>query len=173
MKSKMKQIFSVVMVLAMVVSLTACGEEITLESRTVNGVTLSVPGDFGEFAANGAVQMAADEDSTAGIAVSEKADAQGFTASDYDQDTYQQAYTTNYTDVTFETFDNSSELDGNSALYVKFNATTSNDVKLTIYSYIVFFEDGTCQSVALDYTVDADTSLETNIDSVLKSIKMS
>lgn len=171
MKSKTRYIFSVLMVLVMAVSLTACGE-VTLESRTVNGVTLSVPDDFGEFKASGGVQMATDEDATAAVAVSEKADAQGFKAADYDQDTYQQAYMSAYKDVTFEKFDNNAQFDGKSALDVKFKATTEKGVKVTVYNYIVFFEDGTCQSVSLNYSDGSDSSMETSIDNVIKSIKM-
>lgn len=87
---KIKHIFSALMIFAMAVSLTACGEEITLESRSANGVTLNVPSDFNAFADNNGMQMATDEDSTATIRISAKGDAQGVTASDYAQESYQQ-----------------------------------------------------------------------------------
>lgn len=168
---KIRHIFSVLMIFAMAVSLTACGEEVTLESRSVSGITLNVPSDFNAFTDNGEMQIATNEDSTATIVISAKGDAQGIKASDYDQDSYQQAYLGTYSDVSFEKFNNSAELDGKSALFAQFKGTTEKDVKAVSYNYIIFFEDGTCQSIFLSFSDDADTSLKTNIDSITKSIK--
>lgn len=171
MKNKITHIFSVLMVCIMAVSLTACGEEITLESRTVNGITLNVPSDFKAFEEKEGMQVATDEDSNATIIISPKADAEGVKASDYDQDSYQQANLTTYTDISFEKFDNKADIGGNSTLYAKFKGTTQNKVKVVVYNYVIFFEDGNCQSLFLSYADNGDTSLRTNIDNVTKSIK--
>ncbi len=171
MKNKISPILSVLMVFAAAVSLTACGVE--LESRTISGVTISVPSDFNEFKDQSGIQTATDEDSTATILISAKGDAQGIKASDYDQNTYQQAYLGSYKDVSFEKFDNAATLDGKTAIYAQIKATNSKDVKFVMHNYIVFFDDGNCQTVSLGYADDGDTSLKSNIDEVLKSIKIS
>ena len=171
MKNKIKHIFSAFVVFAMVVSLTACGEDVTLESRSVNGITLSVPSDFNAFADNNGMQMATDENSTATIVISAKGDAQGIKASDYNQDSYQQAYLGSYSDVSIEKFDNNAELDGNTTLLAQIKGTNDAGIKVVVYNYITFFEDGTCQSISLSFSADNDSSLKTNIDNITKSVK--
>lgn len=171
MKNKITHISSVLMVFAMVIGLTACGVE--LESRTTSGVTLSVPSDFNEFKDQSGMQIATDEDSTETIIISAKGDGQGIKASDYDQDTYQQAYLGAYKDVSFEKFDNAATVDGKTAIYAHVKATNDKDVKFVMHNYIIFFDDGNCQTVSLGYADNGDTSLKSNIDEVLKSIKFS
>ena len=56
-------------------------------------------------------------------------------------------------------------------MYAKIKGTTEKDVKVVVYNYFIFFEDGTCQTIFLSFADDGDTSLKANIDSVIKSIK--
>lgn len=42
---------------------------------------------------------------------------------------------------------------------------------MTLHNYIVFFEDGTYQNILFSYANDGDTSLHSNIDKVIKSVK--
>lgn len=173
MQNKMKHILSVLMVFVMVVSLTACGEEVTLESRTVNGVTLNVPSDLSAFADVEGDQRAQDENSLASITVSQKNDdAQGITAADYDQDTFQQSYMGSYTDVSFEKFDNGAQIDGKTALYTVVKATNPRNVKIVLHMYMVFFDDGKVQNIVIFYSDENDNSVKTNIDNIIKSIKI-
>lgn len=88
------------------------------------------------------MQMATDEDSTATILISAKGDAQGVTASDYAQESYQQAYLGPYSDVSFEKFDNNAELDGKSTLFAQFKGTTALTILIvtaTVFYLPVYF----------------------------------
>lgn len=172
MRNKMKHILSVLMVFVMAVSVTACGEEVTMESRTVNGVTLNVPSDLSAFADVDGVQRAEDENSLATITISPvSGDTQGITAADYDQESFQQAYLGSYTDVSFDKFDNSFEIDGKSTLYTVVKATNPRNVKVVIHMYMVFSDAGV-QIITIFYSDENDNSVKTNIDNITKSIKI-
>lgn len=171
MKKQVKCIVSVMLAFALLAGITACGEEVTLSSQQVNGVTIDVPSDFGEFQDNGQMKMAKNRDSSANITVSEKIPAQGATPADFDEETYKAQQFSTFTDVSVEKYDNNATCDGNTALYAHVTGTSENKVKLDLYNYIVFFEDDTYQSILLSYSSEADTSLKDNVDIILKSIK--
>lgn len=77
----MKKIITIMMAallaVAMMIGLTGCGEETTLKSQTINGITLDVPSDFGAFTEKSGLMLATNEDSTASIAVTPSKDAGG------------------------------------------------------------------------------------------------
>ena len=171
MKKRFTHIICMLMVFIMAFNFTACGS-VELESKTIKGVTLNIPSDFGEFKESDGISTATDEDSTCAIVISEKGDAQGIKPTDYEEDTYEQAYMGTYTDTSFVKFDNKAKIDGNPTLFAQFKGTNSKNVKLVVYSYIIFFDDGNCQSISFSYADKRDTSLEENIDSITKSIKI-
>lgn len=172
MKKQMKRIFSVMLAFAMVVGLTACGEEVTLSSKQVNGVTIDVPSDFGEFQDSGQMKMAKNEDSSANITVSERIPAQGMKPGDFDEVAYKEQQFSTFTDVSIEKYDNNAACDGVTALYAHATGTSENDVKLDLYNYIIFFDDDTYQSILLAYSSEADTSLKGNADTIMNNIKL-
>lgn len=172
MKKQITIVISIIMVLTMLGGLTACGsKEVTLNSKTVNGITLDIPSDFGEFADKSGIQMASNEDSTATIAITANIDANGYTAESFDQDTYQQTQMSTYTDVTFEEYDNDATFAGSSALFAHAKGTTSKGVELQVYNYMIFFDDGTFQSIVFSFAEGGENSLKTNIDSIISNAK--
>lgn len=78
-----------------------------------------------------------------------------------------------YTGVEFIEFNNNTTLDGIKALYAHAKGNNSSGVSLEVYNYILFFEDGSFQSVVLSYATDSDSFLKENIKTVLGSIKVS
>lgn len=173
MKKTSTIVLSLLMVFTLFLGLTGCGETITLASQSVNGVSLDVPSDFGAFAEKSGVMLAVNADSTASISIGAKGDAKGIAPSDWDSDAFTQYIIPNYTDVNFVEFDTTATVGGASAVYAHYTCKNTSGVPLESYNYILYFDDGTSQSVALSFNTDASTSLQQNIDTVKNSIKFS
>ena len=76
-----------------------------------------------------------------------------------------------YSDVSFDKFDNSYEIDGKSTLYTVVKATNPSNVKVVIHMYMVFSDAGV-QIITIFYSDENDNSVKTNIDNITKSIKI-
>lgn len=169
----MKRLLSFALAAAMALSLVACGSDpVTLAPKTINGLSIDIPSDFGAFTEQTSGAIATNEDTTGNISVSVAEDAGGLTPADLDQDTYQQMALADATDVQFETYDNAADCNGIPAIFVKCTMKNANDVAVTMYAYILFHEDGTLQSVHIAYNSDTDNSVKANIDAITKSIKL-
>ncbi len=170
----MKKILALMIVLAISLSLTACGgEEVTLQSQTVNNLTLDVPSDIGEFTdVSDNVKMAYNDDSTAGITISGRVDAQGITADMWDEETYTTTVLSEFGDLQVLEFSTSETVAGSSAVYAHYTGKNSGDVEIDCYNYMLFFDDGTFQSVAFNFTKDADSYLKKNLSQVIESMRV-
>lgn len=169
----MKKLIALMMVLILSLSLTACGEEeAKLESQTVNGLTFDVPDDFGAFEdSDGNIKIAKNEDSTGVITLSERQDAEGTAASDWDEATFTEYILSSFEDLKVIEFSNSKSIAGAKAVYAHYSGKNSSDVEVEGYNYLIYFEDGTFQSIAFSLTKDADTSLSKNLTKIIDSIK--
>lgn len=168
----MKKLLVLILALGMTLSLVACGgEKITLASQTAGGVTIDVPSNYGDFADDSGMALATDEDSQANIAIGVATDAQGFTPADFDEATFAALNFPENPDIAFETFNNAAEVNGVPAVYSKCTLTNEANAEVTIHTYVMFWEDGTLQKVEVTYATGKDTSTETNIDAILKSIQ--
>lgn len=116
--------------------------------------------------------LARSEDATASIAITAKKDAGGGVAEAYDEEAYQTTQMSTYTDVAFIEFKNNAKVDGVTAVYAHATGTNPSGVKLELNNYLLFFEDGTYQSIVLISSVGGNSSLEANIKSVIDSIKL-
>lgn len=173
MKKFVRSALSVFLAAGILAGLSACSEPVTLASTTVDGISFDMPSDFGEFAAQSdVVKMAANSDSTATITVSAVADAQGITADLWDQASYQENVLAKFTDVNFVSFSNTEKLSDVSAVSVHYTAKNSNGISVESYSYLLYFDDGTFQSITFNYNAEKETSLKTNITAILASIKI-
>lgn len=167
----MKKLVALALAVMMTLSLTACGgDPVTLSTKSVNGVSIDVPSDFGGFTDQGSGMLATNEDTSATIIVGIPVDSGGFGPADLDQDSYRQQIF-GETDVKFITFDNAADCNGIPAVFANCELTNSNGVDLTVNTWVLFHEDGTTQTVSLTYTTGADTSLEENIDAIVSSVK--
>lgn len=172
MKKVGKLIVSSVFAIAMMFSLTGCSEEeVTLKSQTLNGVTLQVPSDFGEFKEDGGFMLGKNEDATASMVVSKIASAEGTKPSDFTKESYLMSQTTDYKDVEVLEFDQNASIQGKKAVYAHLKAKNSSDVEIELYNYIAFFDDGNYQSVVLCHSIGADSALEKNVKAIIDSIK--
>lgn len=171
MKKLQRVIFMAALSMAVMFGLTGCGEDITLESKTTEGITMDVPSDFGEFKDQDGLKIAVNEDSTASIAVTPVQDAEGVTPEMFDEETYRQNQLDAYTDIEMLKYDQKAEVNGIPALYAHTKVTNDSNVKIEMHNYFLFYEDGTFQNIAVGFTRDAGSFLEENIDAVLKSIK--
>lgn len=160
------------MALSIILSLVACGgEEITLESRTVNGLTFDVPSDIGEFSENAQIQTAANKDNTAVITISERIDAEGVTADLWDEEVYAATMIGGLEGAQLLEFSNSETVAGADTVYAHYTAKNSNGAEVEGYNYMFFFDDGTYQSLAFNFTKGSDTYLQKNLTTVINSIK--
>ncbi|MCX7615466.1 MAG: hypothetical protein N2Z65_06895 [Clostridiales bacterium] len=175
----MKKALSIILMAALSLTLmfgmTGCGEEkVTLASQTVNGLSFNVPSDFGEFAEKQNAMVATSSNSTGSISVSVVGDAQGSTPADWDKDSYTKSAFPNCTDVTFVDFKTDASIAGSPAVFAHLTGKNSNGAAFECYSYIIYIsgDDGanTCQSITFTFGKDNDSSLKSNIDSILKSI---
>ncbi len=173
MKKLVRSALSVILAAGILAGLSACSEPVTLASKTVDGITLDVPSDFGEFTAQSdVVKIAANSDSTATISVSAVADGQGITADLWDQASFQEQLLSKFTDVNFVSFSNTEELSGVSAVTAHYTAKNSSGVSVESYSYLLYFEDGTVQSFSFNFNTEKETSLKTNIDAIIASLSI-
>ncbi len=177
MKKSISLLLSTLMVFTMVFGLTGCGEkEVTLVNKTVNALSFDTPDDFGEFAETQGVMIATNEDSTASITVSTIGDAQGYAVTDWTEESYKQAAIPNFTDVKFLEFNTNATVDDMPALYAHFTAKNSKGVEFENYSYIIYFplDDGATmfQSISFAANKSVDSSLKSNIDTIINSIKI-
>ncbi len=169
----MKKILVLMMALILSLSLVACGgEEITLQSQTVNDLTLDVPSDFGEFSEAAAqIKMAKNEDNTATITVSERVAAEGVTADLWDKETFIANVLTNFGDLEVLEFSNAETAAGTTAVFAHYTGKNSSDVGVEGYNYFLYFNDDTYQSVAFSFTKDRDSSLKQNLTAIIDSMK--
>ena len=169
----MKKVLVLVMALIFSLSLVACGgEEITLQSQTVNNLTLDIPSDFGEFSdVAEQIKMAINEDSTATITLSERVDAQGVTADLWDEETFVENVLTGFGDLQVLEFNNTVTAAGTTAVYAHYTGKNSSDVETEGHNYFLYFDDGTYQSIAFSYITDKDSSLKQNLTAIVDSMK--
>jgi hypothetical protein len=161
------------MALILSLSLAACGgEEITLQSQTVNDLTFDIPSDFGEFSdLDDQIKVAVNEDGTASITLSKREDAQGTTADLWDEETFISAALSGLGDPQVLEFNNTATAVGSPAVFAHYTATNSNDVSVEGYMYFIYYNDGTYQSIAFSFNKDSDSSLKQNIDAIFVSLK--
>lgn len=173
----MKKIMSVLVLaalsLTMMFGLAGCGGEVTLAAKTIEGISIDMPSDFGEFTDQSGMQLAANEDQTATITVSATADGQGIKPTDFSQEDYRQQIFPGKNNVEFVKFDNASDCNGIPAIFSECKMKNSSDVSVTTNTYILFHEDGKIQTVNIAYNTEEDSSAKANIDAILKSIKAS
>jgi hypothetical protein len=161
----------------MIIGLAGCGEKkATLTNKTIYGLSFDVPDDFKDFIEKQGIMVSTNKESTASIAVSDIADAQGYALADWTKESYTQATIPNYTDVNFLDFNIEATISGSPALYSHYTTKNSNGVELESYSYIVYFlvegNDATMfQSITFSFNKDADSSLKANIDVIKNSVK--
>lgn len=117
--------------------------------------------------------LARNDASTATIVISEAKDASGTTPDAFNVENYQTTQMTTYTNVEFIEFNNKATIDGVPAVYAHATGINPNGVKLELYSYILFFEDGRFQSIAIVFSEGSNTSIQGNIQAVINSIKLS
>ncbi len=171
MKKIVSSVLLALMAAALILGLTACSEEeITLVSKTVNGITLNVPSDLGEFTDNQGIQMAQDENAKASIGISFVGDSMGTSPSSWDEESYAAATLPNYTDVTFAEFDNQATVAGMPAVYAHYTTKSSSGTMVEAYSLLIYYEEGQFQSINIVFVQDEDTSVKSNIDAILNSI---
>lgn len=169
----MKKLLTLMMALILSMSLVACGgEEITLQSQTVNGLTFDVPSDFGEFSElDNQVNIAVNEDSTASITLSERVDAQGITADLWDEETFITTALSGFGDAQVLEFSNTASAAGSPAVFSHYTAKNSNDAPVEGYMYFIYYNDGTFQSIAFSFNKDGNSSLKQNINAIMDSLK--
>lgn len=169
----MKKLIVLMMVLALTLSMVACGgEEITLQSQTVNNLTLDIPSDFGEFSEVAEqIKMAINEDNTATITVSDRVDAEGVTADLWDEEIFIENVLTGFGDLEVLEFSNSETAAGTTAVFAHYTGKNSSDVETEGYNFFLYFDDGTYQSIAFSFTKDSDSSLKQNLTAIIGSMK--
>lgn len=168
----MKKLLVLLMTLTVALNLVACGgEEITLESRTIYNLTMDIPSDIGEFSETSSqIQMASNKDNTAVITISDRADAEGITADLFDEEIYSANMLAGENFQLLE-FSNSEKVAGATAVYAHYSGENSGGVEAEGYNYMLFFDDGTYQSIAFTFTEGADSFLKENLTTVVNSIK--
>ncbi|NLY43390.1 MAG: hypothetical protein GX066_05375 [Clostridiaceae bacterium] len=169
----MKKLLTLMMVFILSLSLVACGgEEITLQSQTVNGLTFDVPSDFGEFEDfQSQFKVAKNADSTASIAVSGRIDAEGITADSWDEELYSAIVLGSFAESQLLEFSNTDTVAGAPAIFAHYTGKNAKDIEVEGYNYYVYYDDGTYQSIAFTFFKDGNSSLEQNITAILNSIK--
>ncbi len=168
----MKKLLVLMMAITLSLSLAACGEDITLQRQTVNDITLDIPSDFGEFnEVAEQIYMAKNEDSTATITISERVDAQGITPDLWDEEAFVANVMVGFNEPQVLEFSNTETALGTAAVYARYTGRNSSDVEVEGYSYILYFDDGTYQSVAFSFTKDKDSALKQNLTSIIDSMK--
>ena len=169
----MKKILVLMMTLAISLNLIACaGEEITLQSQTVYNLTLDVPSDFSEFTEVAEqVKMASNEEKTAVITISERIDAGGITADLWDEETFAANMLAGLGDLQVLKFSNTETVAGTTAVYSHYTGKNSSDTEAEGHNYLLYFDDGTFQSIAFNFTKGAESSLKQNLTAVIDSIK--
>ncbi len=169
----MKKLLAFALAIMVPLSLAACGEtEVALETKTVNGVSMSVPGDFGSFADHDGAQMALNEDKTCVITVGGPLDGGGFAPSNVDEDSFLQSMYTGTEGVEVLSYDNTADCNGTPAVICSFATKNSSGIDLTSYAVMLFLEDGTVQPLSFSFSTGTDSALESNIDTVIASVAL-
>lgn len=180
MKKVISILLTLVLALTLVVSLAACGageeeppkEEVTLVPTEVNGISIDKPSDLSDFSDMSGAMMAKNADASATIVVGPRLDAGGGVASAYTEENYLATQATTYTEVEFVDFNNAAEVAGVSALIAHFKGLNSHGLAVEVYNSMLFFEDGTYQSIAVISATEVETSVGTNLDAIIGSIKI-
>lgn len=163
-----------ILTIAMVLGLSSCfGEKITLVNKTIHGVSLDIPSDFGEFTDKDNAKISVDEDSTASITVSPLVDAEGLTPEIWDENTYKTNVLKGFNDLQMINYSNTETVGGVKAVKAHYTAKNDNDIEIEAYSFLFFTDDGKFQSISFNYNETGDTSLKENIDAIINSIKLS
>lgn len=169
----MKRLLILMIVLILSIGITACAKEnVTLQSTTVNGLTLDVPSDFGAFEdMEGQIKMSKNENNTSSIAISERIDAQGLKADSWDQQIFVENVISFFKDLQILEFSNAKTIVGVPAVFAHYSGKNASNVEVEGYTYLLYHDDGTFQSIAFSFTKGADTSLTQNITTIIDSMK--
>ena len=163
----MKKVLSIILALAMTLSLASCGEEVTLaDITTEQGISLKLPSDM-------------TAESAAIYSNTDKSDVVSFGSYEYDpatpvnewaQEDFIASELADHADLEIISFDNTLEINGLPALVCKFTFTTAGGNAVTSAVVVV---DGSMNEyvIALTYRTDnADGALATNLDACIGSI---
>lgn len=169
----MKKLLTLMISLILCLSLAACGEEeITLQNKIVNGITLNVPSDFGKFEDyDEQIKLAKNEDNTSSISISERVDAHGIIADSWDEQAFLENILSGFGDAKILEFSNAKTVAGVPTVFAHYVGKNSSDVEVEGYSYFLYHDDGTYQPIAFSFTKGADTSLTKNLTAIVDSIK--
>lgn len=169
----MRKLLTLMMVFILSIGIMACAEEkVTLQSTTVNGLTLDVPSDFGAFEdVEGQIKMSKNENSTSVIAISERVDAQGLTADSLDQQTFVENVLSSFEDLQVLEFSNAKTIAGVPSVFAHYSGKNTSNVEVEGYTYLLYHDDSTFQSIAFNFTKGADSSLTQNITTIIDSMK--
>jgi len=169
----MRKIVVLILTLALVFSLAACGgsDEVTLvETTTEQGITLVLPSDMPLQTVNGATTYINTETGdNATFVVSEVGDTP---ISDWTEDTVIATFQPSYPDVAIASFENGVSINGQEALVASLTLTSPKGLPLGITFVVV--TDGTYNYVAnFTYGADStDSSLAANLQACIDSIQI-
>lgn len=172
MKKVLNRILIGALTLTMVLGLAACGAPVTLASKTTNGITMDVPSDLSEFADQNGSQLAADKNKTGVVIISPVAASQGLQAEGLDEAAFQAQMMPGVENVEFLKYDNAYDCDGVPAVFASCKYANTSGVTVVNNVLILFFEDDTIQTIVVTYSDGSDSSVKTNIDAILGSVKV-
>lgn len=156
----------------MMVGLTGCYEEVTITTRTANGITIDVPSDFGEFKNTNNVMIVTDENSYASIGITVAADSQNTSVTDWTKENYQENALKSLTEVIIIEFDNTAKIGETPTLFIHYTAKNTKEVSVDGYNYLIYLPDGKFQSVTISFDTNSNNKLKDNPATIKTSIKI-
>ena len=169
----LKKIVSVGIASMMLLGLAGCSDDVsdvTLQTKTVNGVSLSVPSDFGEFTSSEGYMVASGPNASLTIS---PATADDSTPADWTEQTIREALQSEYSSMTFKSVTKGKAPNGEQAVYASFTAKSSDTTDSTVYEVrlvMLFTDKGQLYINFIMFTEGDNSSTAKFADDIMKSM---
>ncbi|MEG1742936.1 MAG: hypothetical protein RR246_02090, partial [Clostridia bacterium] len=138
--------------------------EVELETKTVNGITLSVPDDYQEFKDTNGYMVAGSTDSS--ITISAPVDVTEKT--DWTEESLKELYEDTYSNIVFRSITKDVKIDGGTAIYVSFTGINKDKIEFDVRLIIIYTEDNKMYANYVMFKVGSDCSTAKYADDIMK-----
>lgn len=141
----------------------------TLQTRTVNGLSIRVPSDYSPFKDAGGYLLGEGPNGSISISPPTEMD---MAATDWTEEALIALYSESYSNVKFRSFSNNNKIQGGMAVYGDFTATTSDNKDVDVRVAILHTDDGKLYANYILFLQGANCSTAKYADEILKSIQV-
>lgn len=172
----MKKMFSLIgyigliFMILMLLGMSGCSRKIELREQTINGITMSIPSDYGSFKEEDGFMVGRGPD--ASITVSPVATTKGIKPSWWTEETLRDMYKNQYIDIVFKTVQNNIKIDNLPSVYANFTAKDKNGNDQDIRLIVIYKNSDQAYINYVMFAYGKNCSTSQYADDIVRSIKV-